>query len=103
MNNERKYNVSKKKNDFRCMVTLIREYTRLFETSQRCFLQEFSTHHERPPKKKTKKDIHCICNSEINERKVPRLDFTVSTLFFELGEIVLLFNCELVKEIKLIL
>lgn len=85
------------------MVTLIRECTRLFETSQRCFLQEFSTHHERPPKKKTKKDIHCICNSEINERKVPRLDFTVSTLFFELGEIVLLFNCELVKEIKLIL
>lgn len=61
MNNERKYNVSKKKNDFRCMVTLIRECTRLFETSQRCFLQEFSKHHDaRDRQKRKQKRIYTV-------------------------------------------
>lgn len=82
----------------RVQYKIVRDFTEVFFTG----IFDASWR-ERPPKKKTKKDIHCICNSEINERKVPRLDFTVSTLFFELGEIVLLFNCELVKEIKLIL
>lgn len=46
-----------KKNDFRCM---IRECTR-FETSQRFFLQEFSTHHDaRDRQKRKQKRIYTV-------------------------------------------
>lgn len=50
----------KKKNDFRCMITLIRECTR-FETSQRFFLQEFSTHRDaRDRQKRKQKRIYTV-------------------------------------------
>lgn len=45
-------------------------------------------------KKENKKGYTLYMQQRNKWAKGAQLDFTVSTLFFELGEIVLLFNCE---------